>query len=67
MSVMEQQPATARRRYTDEYRRVDGRWLIHRTGYRRSFEYLVPLSDLPSLTLTARWWGTGGSSTLPAG
>ena len=53
--------------YTDEYRRVGGRWLIHRTGYRRSFEYLVPLSDLPNLTLTASWWATGGASTLPAG
>lgn len=53
--------------YEDTYLRRDGRWLIHRTGYKRSFEYLVPLSDLPNLSLTASWWGTGGSSTLPAG
>ena len=53
--------------YEDTYVRSDGRWLIRTTGYRRSFEYLVPLSDLPNLSLTASWWGTGGASTLPAG
>ena len=53
--------------YSDTYVRVGDRWLISSTGYRRSFEYLVPLADLPNLTLTASWWATGGSSTLPAG
>lgn len=53
--------------YEDTYRRESGRWLIASTGYRRSFEFLVPTSDLPGFTLTASWWGTDGRSTLPAG
>jgi len=53
--------------YEDSYVKEGGRWLISTTGYRRSFEYLTPLSDLPNLTLTASWWGTEGRSTLPAG
>lgn len=53
--------------YDDTYVRTDDGWRISSTGYRRSYEYLVPLSDLPNLSLTASWWGTGGRSTLPAG
>ena len=53
--------------YEDTYVKQGGRWLISHTGYRRSFEFLTPLSDLPNLTLTASWWGTEGRSTLPAG
>lgn len=42
--------------YEDEYVRLDGRWLISRTGYARTFEYHVRLSDLPSFILTANRW-----------
>ena len=53
--------------YEDSYVRQDGRWLIAATGYRRSFEFLVPLADMPGFALTASWWSTDGRSTLPAG
>lgn len=53
--------------YEDTYERHDGRWLIASTGYRRSFELLIPASDLPGMALTASWWGTDGRSTLPVG
>lgn len=52
--------------YEDAYVRTDDGWRISVTGYRRSFEFLVPTSDMPNLALTASWWGTGGASTLPA-
>lgn len=52
--------------YEDTYVRVGGAWLIARTGYRRLFEYLVPLSEWGSFSLTASWWGTDGRSSLPA-
>lgn len=42
--------------YHDEYVRVDGRWLISRTGYERTFEYHVKLEDMPSFMLTANRW-----------
>lgn len=50
--------------YEDRYVRRDGRWLIAETGYRRTFEYLVPLSALEGFALTASWWSTGGASSL---
>ncbi|NND83314.1 MAG: nuclear transport factor 2 family protein [Gammaproteobacteria bacterium] len=31
--------------YRDEYRKVDGQWLINFTGYSRTFEFVEPLSD----------------------
>lgn len=49
--------------YEDRYRRVDGRWLIEHTGYRRTFETIVPLSKA-GITVTASWWNTDGQSTL---
>lgn len=49
--------------YEDRYRRVDGRWLIEHTGYRRTFETIVPLSKA-GITVTASWWNTNGQSTL---
>ncbi len=52
--------------YQDTYVRQEGRWLISVTGYRRTFEYLVPTADMENLALTASWWGTDGASTLPA-
>lgn len=38
--------------YADEYRRVDGRWLISRTGYTRTYEAMIDLKDIPSFQLT---------------
>ncbi|MFI5044937.1 MAG: nuclear transport factor 2 family protein [Acidimicrobiales bacterium] len=51
--------------YTDRYRRVDGRWLIAHTGYRRSFEVMMPTSSIEGFAVTASWWGTDGQSSLP--
>lgn len=55
--------------YSDEYVcddvGGDRRWRISRTGYRRSFEALVPTSEVPNLRLTASWWATDGQSSLP--
>ena len=51
--------------YVDTYRKVDGRWLIAHTGYRRSFEAMVPTSSVEGFQLTASWWATDGRSTLP--
>ncbi|WP_432278725.1 nuclear transport factor 2 family protein [Nocardia carnea] len=44
--------------YSDEYVRCDdGRWRIAHTGYERTYEVVLSLSDLPSLRLTANRWG----------
>jgi hypothetical protein len=51
--------------YEDEYRKVDGTWMIQHTGYRRSFEYMVPTASLEGFSVTASWWATGGQSNLP--
>jgi bile-acid 7alpha-dehydratase len=48
--------------YDDRYTRVDGRWLIAHTGYKRIYEEIEPRS--PELKLTASWWGTDGRSKL---
>ena len=53
--------------YEDAYVRTEDGWKISSTGYRRTFEFLLPTSDVPKLSLTASWWGTDGRSTLPAG
>lgn len=53
--------------YTDRYRRdTDGTWRISHTGYRRTYEQILPRASVAGMTLTASWWGTGGRSTLPA-
>jgi uncharacterized protein (TIGR02246 family) len=40
--------------YEDRYRRdADGTWRIAHTGYRRLYEAMVSLADVPSWTLTA--------------
>jgi hypothetical protein len=52
--------------YEDRYRRVDGTWLIAHTGYRRTFEQVVPRASVEGLALTASWWGTDGRSQLAA-
>lgn len=44
--------------YTDNYVRCDdGHWRIAHTGYERTYEVVLSLSDLPSLRLTASRWG----------
>ena len=53
--------------YEDTYERRDGRWLLWRTTYRRSFEVMFPTSSIEGFQLTASWWGTDGQSILPAG
>lgn len=50
--------------YHDEYRREDGRWKIARTGYKRTFEYIIPTNSISGYQLTASRWGTDGKSTL---
>lgn len=48
--------------YDDRYVRVDGRWLIKHTGYRRLYEEIGPR---PAGTrTTAAWFGTAGRSSL---
>jgi hypothetical protein len=46
--------------YEDRYERGgDGAWRIAHTGYRRTYEAMLSLDDVPSWTLTAnRWTGT---------
>lgn len=51
--------------YEDTYARREGRWLIDSTGYRRLYEYLLPISAMPGFSLTGSWWSTDGRSTLP--
>jgi hypothetical protein len=50
--------------YRDDYRRIDGEWAIAHTGYKRTFELLIPQSSIEGLKLTASWWGTDGQSRL---
>ena len=52
--------------YHDEYRKVDGAWLISATGYKRTYEEILPRSSVQGLKLTASWWTTGGRSELDA-
>ncbi len=49
--------------YDDVYRRVEGRWLIAHTGYRRTFETVMSMSAA-NMSLTASWWSTDGRSML---
>ena len=48
--------------YADRYAKIDGRWLIRHTGYKRIYEEMAPRD--PGVTLTASWWGTDGRSSL---
>lgn len=52
--------------YTDEYVKDGGDWKIAATGYKRTFEETFRRGDVPSLRLTASWWGTDGRSELEA-
>ena len=42
--------------------KVDGRWGIQHTGYKRVYEEIQPRS--PDVRMTASWWGTDGRSSL---
>lgn len=53
--------------YEDHYAKHGGEWLIEHTGYRRSFEQVIPRASIEGIALTASWWGTNGQSELPAG
>ena len=50
--------------YTDRYVKTATGWLIAHTGYRRTYEELMPRSSIAGLKLTADWWATDGRSTL---
>lgn len=52
--------------YEDQYRKVDGRWVISHTGYRRTYEEIFPRSSVKGLKVTADWWATAGRSELRA-
>ena len=49
--------------YEDRYRRVGGSWKIAHTGYKRTFETIMPMRA-NSMSVTASWWNTGGQSSL---
>src|SRR5512138_3251608 len=51
--------------YTDDYVKEDGRWLIARTSYRRTYEEIGMRSQTTPPQLTASWWDTNGVSQLP--
>ena len=48
----------------DRYERIDGRWVIAATAYRRIYEVLYPPSSVTGYQVTADWWSTGGRSNL---
>jgi hypothetical protein len=50
--------------YTDRYVKRDGEWKILHTGYKRTFEELLPRASVQGLRITADWWATGGRSNL---
>lgn len=50
--------------YDDRYRKIDGRWLIAETGYKRTWEDFELRSGGSGPKLTASWWTTGGASKL---
>ncbi len=49
--------------YEDRYRRCeDGAWRIQHTGYERTYEAMLSLSDLPSFQLIANRWASASDS-----
>jgi len=52
--------------YEDRYVKRDGEWKILHTGYKRSFEELIPRASIAGIKLTAEWWATDGRSNLGA-
>ena len=52
--------------YADRYERgADGAWRIAHTGYRRLYEAMVSLDDVPSWALTANRWAAPASKDAP--
>ena len=49
--------------YEDRYVRAGDGWKIAHTGYKRTFETLMPMRR-NGMSLTASWWTTGGQSSL---
>ena len=53
--------------YQDAYQKGDdGVWRIAETGYKRSFEQMLPLGGIEGLKLTASWWTSEGRSEIDA-
>jgi hypothetical protein len=50
--------------YTDRYVKQGDAWLIAHTGYKRTYEELVPRASIKGIRLTADWFATDGRSTL---
>jgi len=50
--------------YEDRYVRDADGWRIAHTGYRRTFEYVLPTAGLEGFRVTASWWATDGQSSL---
>jgi hypothetical protein len=50
--------------YEDRYVRLEDRWLIEHTGYKRVYEEMYPRASVQGLKLTAEYWGTKGESRL---
>lgn len=48
--------------YDDRYVKVDGRWMIEHTGYKRLYEEIGPRPE--GTRTTASWWETDGRSSL---
>lgn len=49
--------------YEDRYRRTADGWRIAHTGYKRTFETIMPMRA-NSITVTASWWTSDGQSSL---
>lgn len=49
--------------YEDRYVLTADGWKIAHTGYKRTFETIMPMSSA-GMALTASWWTTGGQSSL---
>ena len=50
--------------YEDRYVKVDGRWYIGATAYKRTYEEIWPRASIEGLRLSADLWATGGRSNL---
>ena len=50
--------------YEDRYVKLDGRWHISATAYKRTYEEIWPRASIDGLRLSADFWATGGRSNL---
>src|SRR3546814_9726132 len=46
--------------YSDRYVKVDDRWLIKATGYKRTYEEIWPRTAIEGIRLSADFWATKG-------